>query len=155
MVKCVIPSKAIFIPFCIQFLETLRKYSIVAILNRLCVKDYKIPGTDKVIEKGTSIYIPVMAMQMDEQFYEEPEKFQPERFIRGSLTDRPYYSFGDGPRICIGMKMAKMQTKVGIVLMLLNHKYELRSTRDMEFDPKFFLTTPKDPVKLRITKRIK
>lgn len=91
-----------------QFSETLRKYPIVAVLNRTCVKDYKIPGTDQIVEKGIEVFLPVLSLQMDEKFWPEPEKFWPSRFIDESsagksLADRPYFPFGDGPRNCIGI----------------------------------------------------
>lgn len=43
----------------VLFAETLRKYPIVAVLNRTCVKDYEIPKTDKIIEKGVEVFLPV------------------------------------------------------------------------------------------------
>lgn len=133
----------------------MRKCPIGALLNRTCVKDYKIPGTSNVIEKGVEVFIPVLGIQMDEKYFEEPEKFKPERFTDERSAEKMYLPFGDGPRNFIGMLMGKMQTKLGIVLMLLNYKYELESQRDMEFDPKLFFLAPKNPVKLRVIKRRK
>lgn len=134
------------------FSETLRKYPIVAVLNRRCVKDYKIPGTDKVIEKGVDVFFPALGLQMDERHYEAPEEFKPERFLDGISAEKIYLSFGDGPRNCVAGRLGKMQTKIGLLSMLLNHKYELKSACDMEFDPKLFTLAPKDPVKLRVIK---
>lgn len=141
--------------FADRIYRTLRKYPIAAILNRICVNDYKIPGTDKVIEKGTQVLIPALALQMDEKYYDEPKVFKPERFVAESSVESIYLPFGEGPRYCPGMRMGKIQVKVAIVLLLLNYKYELASKRDMEFDPKLFFIGPKDPVKLRIIKRQK
>lgn len=115
--------------------------------------DYKIPGTDKVIEKGTDVVIPILAMQRDEKYYDEPDKFDPGRFFEESPTERPYFSFGDGPRNCIGKMLGKLETKVGIVLFLRNYKYELISKADVEFEPKAFLLGPKDRIELRVIKR--
>ncbi|XP_031628928.1 probable cytochrome P450 6d5 [Contarinia nasturtii] len=139
--------------------ETLRRYSIVPILNRTCMNDYQIPGTNKIIEKGTEVFIPAYALQMDEQYYEEPTKFKPERFLEEGAKNhvtKPYIAFGDGPRNCIGMRMGKMQTKVGLVLMLQKFKYEMDAKhmgQDMEFDPKLFLLSPRFGVHLRVLKR--
>lgn len=64
-------------------------------MNRKCVKDYEIPGTNNVIEKGVQIFIPTMGLQMDEKYYEEPENFEPKRFLDGSLTGKIFMPFGD------------------------------------------------------------
>jgi cytochrome P450 family 6 len=84
--------------------ETLRKYPLVPVLFRISTKDYKIPDTDVIIEKDTSVFIPLMGMQRDPNIYENPLQFKPERFI-DSPTGNPkisagivYAPFGDGPR---------------------------------------------------------
>lgn len=97
-------------------------------MNRECTKDYRIPGTDITLEKGTSIIIPTFSLQRDEKYYSEPMKFDPERFFNGNSNqktsgDQPYLPFGDGPRICIGMRMGKLSTKVAIASIL--HKYNV------------------------------
>ena len=134
----------------------MRKYAVLPMLNRICVKDYKIPGTNQIIEKDMQILLPIYALQNDENFYNDPEQFKPERFIEESLADKPYYPFGDGPRNCIGMRMGKMQTKVGIVLMLQKFKYELDDQlkrNEMKFDPNAFLLAPLGGINLKVLKR--
>ena len=87
--------------------ETLRKYPPVPRLVRKCVKDYKIPDQDVVIEKGTMVEIPVYAIHYDKEYYPDPEKFDPERFTEENKSKRHHFShlpFGEGPRICIGKK---------------------------------------------------
>lgn len=98
---------------------------------------------------------------MDEKYYNEPENFKPERFVEKgtggkNLFDRPYLPFGDGPRNCIGMRLGKLQTKVGLILMLQQFKYALKSedtNQEVIFDPKQFLLSPKSIIKLRILRR--
>ncbi|XP_031640320.1 probable cytochrome P450 6a14 [Contarinia nasturtii] len=141
--------------------ETLRKHPVVPLLTRECVKDYKLPGTDRIIEKGTKILIPAFALQRDEKYYEEPDKFIPERFneqnsIGKNLTNPPYLPFGEGPRNCIGLRLGKMQTKVGLVLMLRKFRFELEKRlkkNEMVFDPKVSFLSPLGGIKLHIIKR--
>lgn len=78
---------------------------MVSFLNRECVKDFKIPGTDVVIEKGISIMIPALGLHRDPEYFPNPMKFDPERFSepnKGINHPYTYLPFGEGPRNCIG-----------------------------------------------------
>ena len=123
--------------------ETFRKYQSVH-LGRECVKDYKIPGTNVTIEKGTSIIIPALALHHDEKFYPDPEKFDPTRFYSENKTgknmiDRPYIPFGDGPRNCNGQRWGKTVIKVSICSILQKYHIEL-DDRHIGKDLKFSLS---------------
>lgn len=87
------------------FSETLRKYPIVPVLSRECVKDFKIPDSDVIIDKGTAISISALGLQRDPEYYPDPMKFDPERFNEENKATRhpyTYIPFGEGPRNCIG-----------------------------------------------------
>lgn len=132
-------------------------------LNRTCVKEYRIPGTNQIIEKGVEVYISVLGLHRDEQFYQDPDTFNPVRISEGicagkNLVNRPYIPFGDGPRNCIGMRLGKLQTKVGLISMLHKFKYELDESLksgDMEFDTRHFLLQPRHDIYLHVSKRSK
>lgn len=125
------------------------------------MNDYQIPGTKQVIEKGVEIFIPIMSMQRDEKYYPNPMKFDPERFNKVNSAGKnqvtqPYMPFGDGPRNCIGMRLGKMQTKVGLLLMMKQFKFDFdENQRDAEivFDASSLLLAPKGGIKLRASKR--
>lgn len=87
------------------FLETLRLYPPVPTLNRECTIDYKIPGTDVVIEKGTYVLISALGLHTDPDIFPSPYEFNPERFSpenKGNIPSYAYLPFGEGPRNCIG-----------------------------------------------------
>lgn len=74
-------------------------------LIRKSVTQYQFPGTDLMIDEDVAIAIPVQAIQNDPKYFENPEKFIPERFSPENVKDiKPftYLPFGDGPRACIG-----------------------------------------------------
>lgn len=73
---------------------------------RKSIKEYKFPGTDLILEKGTNIIIPSNYLHYDVEVYDEPEKFNPDRFHPDKRNERSPYSylpFGEGPRNCIGI----------------------------------------------------
>src|SRR6185437_5269366 len=74
-------------------------------LERVCTSEYRIPGTDVIIKEGDMVAVPIYGLHMDEQYFPNPEKFDPERFNPENKSDRsPYvfHPFGHGPRNCIG-----------------------------------------------------
>lgn len=135
-------------------------YPPLPFLNRECSKDWRIPGTNSVIKKDTFVFIPVHAVHHDAKYYPEPEKFKPERFSPAncagkSFIEMPYMPFGTGPRNCIAMRLGKMQTKVGLVLMLQNHVYTLtgNTKRPLTMCPKSVLMTPIGGIELKVNPR--
>lgn len=153
-------SKLKYLECCID--EALRKYPIVPIHFRVAAKDYKINESDKIIPKGTSVFIPVLGMQRDPEIYDNPMEFIPERFLDsphgGGKVDGVFYTpFGDGPRNCIGMRLGKITTKIGLALILkkfnIQHTDQDFLTKELEFHPNQFVLTPKKPFNLKISMR--
>lgn len=94
-----------YLPVYYFFLETLRKYPPLPFVTRKCVEDYTIPNTGITIDKGTGVLIPITNIHYDEDIYENPKEFNPERFTKENKQRRHPYAhipFGEGPRICIG-----------------------------------------------------
>lgn len=80
-------------------------YPSVPQINRQAVKDYRVPGTDLVIKKGQSVVISSVALQYDQEYFPDPETFDPDRFSeqnRRKIQPFTYMPFGEGPRNCIG-----------------------------------------------------
>ncbi|XP_012223711.2 cytochrome P450 9e2-like [Linepithema humile] len=101
--------------------EALRIYPVSVALDRICMKDFELPPTlpgikPYTIKKGQGIWIPVYGLHHDPKYFEEPEKFDPERFLgerkNESLHCGAYLPFGSGPRMCIGNRFALLETKV-------------------------------------------
>lgn len=106
--------------------ETLRKYPALPVLNRECTKAYKVPGTDVVLEEGTKVFIPLMGIHYDPEYYPDPQKFDPERFTEENKKTRHPYTwmpFGEGPRICIGLRFGVLQAKIGLIQLLTRYRF--------------------------------
>ncbi|KAL3857426.1 hypothetical protein ACJMK2_012098 [Sinanodonta woodiana] len=79
-------------------------------LPHICNKDTKLCGYD--IPKDAIVIANLYSAHTDPKYWPEPEKFRPERFLddNGKLTRKDgLIPFGDGPRICIGEPLAKME----------------------------------------------
>lgn len=140
----------------------MRKYPIAPSLMRESNQKYTIPGTDRIIPKGTSIFIPVLGYNRDPDIFESPLKFKPERFLNsptggGKSSGCFYLPFGDDPRNCIGARLGKLKVKVGLAVVLTKFNIELddkdMTDKEVEFHPKQFLLTPLKSFNLKVSPR--
>ncbi|XP_045538876.1 cytochrome P450 6B5-like [Papilio machaon] len=137
------------------FDETLRKYPIVDPLQRNAQTDYMIPGTNVTIKKGQTIVVNPMGIHYDPKYYPNPDKFDPERFSPENEKDRhtcAYLPFGAGPRNCIGMRFAKVQSRICVVKFLSKFRVEPSKKTPMvlEYDPMRIFLFPKGGIHLNV-----
>ncbi|GJQ69999.1 Cyp6g1 [Trypoxylus dichotomus] len=138
-------------------LETLRKYPPVPFLGRSCANDYKIPGSNVTIEKDTPVVIPLMGIHYDPVYFPDPQKFNPERFSEENFTKMHPFSFlpfGDGPRNCIGQRIALLIVKLALAHFIRNFEFEAIEGTEvpMRFSPKTFMLTAKNSISIYIRK---
>lgn len=139
-----------------DFLETIRMHTPVPVLRRECTKDWTVPETNVIIPAGTVALIPIQAIHNDPKYYPQPEQFQPERFQQSKpFLEQPYLPFGDGPRNCIGIRLGKMTTKIGLILTLRAYTFELcgNTIQKPRTNPKSFLLAPIGGLDLKVSKR--
>lgn len=129
--------------------ETLRKYPPVPFVPRVCNKTYHVPDSDLVLEKGVKVIVPIYALHHDKEFFPNPDKFDPERF---SVINKPkivpysYIPFGEGPRICIGLRFGMMEMKIGLVSILRKYNLTLnaKTPKNITLGRSLLILTPKD-----------
>ncbi|KAJ8668284.1 hypothetical protein QAD02_009947 [Eretmocerus hayati] len=138
-------------------LETLRKYPPAPMLSRRCEIPYKIPGSDVELPKGMRVIIPIYAIQHDSEHYPEPELFKPERFNEENKRTRHPYTFlpfGEGPRSCIGVRFALLQTKVGVITFLKKYRVDVCEKTDLpiKFSRRSLVTASETGIWLKISR---
>ncbi|XP_050306331.1 uncharacterized protein LOC126743337 [Anthonomus grandis grandis] len=98
--------------------EILRLKPPVPFISRQVTKDIKYK--DHIIPKDTMISLFLYGMNRDPAFHQDPDKFNPDRFLS---TDKKAYSFipfSAGPRNCIGQKYAMLELKSMLAKILMN-----------------------------------
>ncbi|GAB0095986.1 hypothetical protein DMENIID0001_114300 [Sergentomyia squamirostris] len=132
-------------------LESLRINAPLPYLTKRCTKGCSLPLTEDqeiFIDTNTPLVIPVYCIQRDPEYYPHPDTFDPDRFLDGNAkklqNDGVFLPFGDGPRICMGMKFAMMQIKIGIATIVKKYRLTLdpKTVEPFILNPKRFTTVP-------------
>lgn len=136
-------------------LEVLRLYPPAPLIDRIAGADYKIPGTHILIEKGTPVYVALRGIQYDPKYFPDPKRFDPERFSEERKKDIPqctFMPFGEGPRICIGLRVGQFQTILGIITVIQHYEVSMHPLYRCEPDPRNVFTSPIPGFKLNFRK---
>ncbi|CAH0727956.1 unnamed protein product, partial [Brenthis ino] len=118
------------------FKESLRMFPPLGTLHRVCAKRYTISQIGVTIDSGVKIIIPLQAIQNDPQYFENPDKFMPERFSAEKESARRHYvymPFGEGPRACIGARLGHMQSLAGLAALL--HRFTVEPSNKTQRKP--------------------
>jgi cytochrome P450 len=80
------------------------------------------------VPKGTTVVMSQWVMHQDRRYFENPEKFDPQRWADGLAKRLPrfaYFPFGGGPRVCIGNSFAMMETILILATMVPKFRFTL------------------------------
>lgn len=108
-----------------------------------------------MLEKDTIVQIPVLGIHHDPAIYPNPDVFDPERFTKANIAARHPYAwipFGEGPRNCIGMRFAMMETRIGLATILTNYRLSpsQKTPRKVILDPRSNVLSTAGGMHLRI-----
>ncbi|XP_059172338.1 cytochrome P450 3A24-like [Physella acuta] len=106
--------------------ETLRLFPPVLIINRTAAETRTYGHV--TIPKNAVVMILIEEIMKDPRNYPDPERFDPDRFSPENSKHRDpmtFLPFGYGPRLCIGMRLAYLELKIGLVHVLRKVKVEL------------------------------
>lgn len=115
--------------------EAMRKYPPIGNLHRKCTKDAILPTNNLKVKKDTIMVIPIYAIHRDENLFPDPEKFDPQRFDPNDMKVKKYsfLGFGEGNRLCLGARYARLQMKIGLVALLRKFTLAEQSYRKTTF----------------------
>ncbi|TRY70169.1 hypothetical protein TCAL_05204 [Tigriopus californicus] len=131
--------------------ESLRKYPQATAISRGSQSNYVLEDVNIPIRQGHDVYVNVIGIHYDPQYYATPYEFNPDHFTREAKAARHPYAFlpfGHGPRACIGMRFAILELKIALFYAVQNFELlKCEQTPDVvEFDPKSGFTSSKHPL---------
>ena len=106
-------------------MEGLRHYPAISAVLRKPREKVEVNGVK--MKPSSNLLINIYGMHHHPDYWESPEKFNPERFNATADKNRPafvYFPFGGGPRYCVGSGFARMVMQV--VLSSLVRHFEFR-----------------------------
>lgn len=105
--------------------ESMRLYPPVIVIARTPTEPVELFG--ETFQPGDQLTIPIWCLHRHERLWDDPERFDPDRFLAERDKDRPrgqYMPFGAGARICIGMSFALAEAKVILATLLQHASFE-------------------------------
>jgi cytochrome P450 family 12 len=140
--------------------ESLRLYppapsNIRQIANDLVLGGYQVP-------KGTEVSLGMFGLYKNTKYFERPEEFIPERFLRPesnvetcpmSLRQKHSFAFlpfGYGPRFCVGKRIAEMELETFLCRLFRKYQVEWHYP-DMKLQPAI-VTLPGSELRFKMTK---
>ncbi|EPY25061.1 cytochrome p450-like protein [Strigomonas culicis] len=130
--------------------ETLRLHSVVPLVMRYAAKDDVWPASESGLDRdlkvpaGCTVAVGIAGVHHNENVWEDPEKFDPERFVDADIANNtntlnskvkheyaktidPYafIPFINGPRNCLGQHLSIMETQVALAYLFLNWDLKL------------------------------
>lgn len=114
--------------------ESMRLYPPAWITDRDNLEDDELGPYH--IRKGTLVGISFYELHRHPDYWEEPERFDPERFLGANKkkTTGVYYPFGAGPRMCIGMGFAIYEMVLTVAELVKQYRFET-SQNEVELNP--------------------
>jgi cytochrome P450 len=121
-------------------MEAMRLYPPAYLIGREAAADTELAGYP--MPRGMTVFMCQWVTHRDPRFFDEPDKFRPERWGEKRIEQLPkyaYYPFGGGPRLCIGNHFAMLEA----VLVLATIGQRFRFTMEPE------KVTPRPMITLR------
>ena len=106
--------------------ETMRLYPPAYRISRTVVETCELGGTK--IKAGAELGIPQWAVHRSARYYDEPERFRPERWTEDFVASLPpfaYFPFGGGPRTCIGNHFGMVENRFVVSRMLRRFEFQI------------------------------
>ena len=109
--------------------ESMRLYPPIWIIERRVIAEDEVGGFR--LPAGSAAVIAPYALHRHPAFWQDPERFDPDRFTES--TPPAYLPFGAGPRFCIGSEFALLEAQ--LILTMVTQSFRLQPVRGHPVEP--------------------
>lgn len=155
-------NNSLFYTECV-LLESLRMHPVVPFLVRICNQDVVLPDDKKtVIRRGDEVIIPTYAFGRNPNTYQCPLHFNPNRFydkLEKNMAPINVFDvyqfpfFNINPRLCLGRKLALMESKVFVFKFFKKYKFEMADANQEIKIKTGIVLNMEEGLRLKLTKR--
>ena len=115
------------------FMEALRLYPPAWLITRSAIAEDEILGFR--IPARALIILSPYTLHRHAQFWQQPEEFNPDRFISENQTRYSYIPFGGGPHLCIGNSFAIIEAQLILAATAQRFRFDLQPGSPVEAEP--------------------
>jgi cytochrome P450 len=131
--------------------ETLRLQPVVPMVGRILERPARIGGYD--LPAGAALLASIYLVQRRPELYPEPERFDPDRFLRTKPAPYEWFPFGGGIRRCIGMAFAVYEMKM-VLATVLSRAWLRLENPDIRVVRRSITLTPQGGLPVVVTGRL-
>lgn len=133
--------------------ESMRLYPPAYGLGREAIQEFELGGYR--IPAKSQLFMFQWAMQRDPRYFNEPNRFYPERWTAEFTSGLPkyaYFPFGGGPRVCIGNYFAQMEIVLLLATIGQRFRFSLLPDHNVSLMPAMSLR-PTDGIRVKLETR--
>jgi cytochrome P450 len=115
--------------------EAMRLYPAGWLLNRKALRDDRLG--EYSVPAGTEVYVAPYFIQRNPKLWEEPDRFNPDRFQLDNSKHRHRLAtipFSAGPRNCIGERFARIEMQIHLLTIGRHLRLRYTRSRPIELD---------------------
>lgn len=128
--------------------EAMRLYPPAWIIGREAQRDVTLAGGYAIAAK-TTVFVCQLILHRLPEFYREPLRFDPDRWLHEDVPQFAYVPFGGGARRCIGEEFAWTEGTLLLATIARRFRFSAEFTGEPAFDALVTLR-PKGPMPMRI-----
>ncbi|WP_435971325.1 cytochrome P450 [Streptomyces sp. Qhu_M48] len=105
--------------------EAMRLFPAAPVIGRRAVAATEVGGV--TIPAGADVIVAPWVTHRHPAYWEDAERFDPERFTPEAEAARPRYAwfpFGGGPRACIGQHFSMLESVIALAMILQRYDFE-------------------------------